>query len=328
MHLIKKNILRLLRAIYWKISSLSLQRDVKQTKQFEKFVELKDQDASDYIRNLLSSGKPCLISKFGGFELSALEQYKSLQQSSYSWKDFYEYISLKRNTLWWPKGIDGLCQNAGFFPNDFSLLEKYYDVNMDAIRQIDVLGSYLPMEKFFEDELLNAKKVNLEGFYAPFFFTKPWTSVLSEKKVLVVHPFDKDIEKQYARRSLIWDNKDVLPEFTLITYKSVQSMLGIKTPYKDWFAALEKMKQDIAQIDFDVALVGCGAYGMPLAAHIKKLGKQAVHLAGWTQVLFGILGKRWEEDTRMQKYINSYWIHPSSEFVPAEASKIENGCYW
>ena len=49
------------------------------------------------------------------------------------------------------------------------------------------------------------------------------------------------------------------------------------------------------KIDFDVAIIGCGAYGFPLAAKLKQAGKQAIHLAGATQLLFGIKGKRWEE---------------------------------
>ena len=42
---------------------------------------------------------------------------------------------------------------------------------------------------------------------------------------------------------------------------------------KSWFDALDKMYKDIRELDFDVAIVGCGAYGLPLAAKIKSLGK-------------------------------------------------------
>ena len=47
---------------------------------------------------------------------------------------------------------------------------------------------------------------------------------------------------------------------------------------------------------FDIAIIGCGAYGLPLAAKLKKEGRQAIHLAGVTQLMFGIKGKRWEEN--------------------------------
>ena len=34
----------------------------------------------------------------------------------------------------------------------------------------------------------------------------------------------------------------------------------------------------IDKIDFDVAIIGCGAYGIFLADYIKSLGKKAIHL--------------------------------------------------
>lgn len=323
-------LLRVLKAIYVKSSQILFRTHKKQTRQYQEYVELYDKSANDYIRELLETGKPCMISKFGTIELSVLVQYWSLRQKRYSLRDMYDYITCKRSALWWPRegGVNALCSNAGFFPNDFGLLGKYYEVNIAAIRNIDVLGSYQYGEKYFSEELGQAKRVNLDGYYAPYFYKNPWTKALKNKKILVVHPFSEDIRSQYERRSQLWKNPDVLPDFELITYKSVQSILGIKTPYKTWFEALDKMEQDIAQIDFDIAIIGCGAYGMPLASFVKNLGKQAIHMAGWTQVLFGIIGKRWEDDVRFNDIINDYWVHPSKENVPKEAKKIEGGCYW
>ena len=114
----------------------------------------------------------------------------------------------------------------------------------------------------------------------------------------------------------------------VITYKSVQSMLYTKTVYNNWFEALEEMKKDIASIDFDIAIVGCGAYGMPLSAYIKQIGKTAIHMAGWTQILFGIKGKRWEENPKVIPFINEHWIKPFPYNTPQKADKIEGGCYW
>ncbi|MBD4336261.1 hypothetical protein GUH15_09405, partial [Xanthomonas citri pv. citri] len=77
----------------------------------------------------------------------------------------------------------------------------------------------------------------------------------------------------------------------------------------DWFEALEYMESEISKMDFDIALIGCGAYGMCLAAHVKRMGKTAIHLAGWTQMLFGVYGKRWVEDQpEYAKFINQFWI--------------------
>ena len=68
---------------------------------------------------------------------------------------------------------------------------------------------------------------------------------------------------------------------------------------------------------------------MPLAAHVKRIGKQAIHLAGWTQVLFGITGRRWEvHDIRMKHLINEFWIRPDESERPINFKQVEDGCYW
>ena len=77
-----------------------------------------------------------------------------------------------------------------------------------------------------------------------------------------------------------------------------------------------------------VGLFGCGAYGMPLAAYCKEIGKKAVHLGGATQLLFGIKGKRWDCYDYISSLYNEYWVRPSEQEKPKNANKIESACYW
>ena len=72
------------------------------------------------------------------------------------------------------------------------------------------------------------------------------------------------------------------------------------------------------KIDYDIALIGCGAYGFPLAAYAKKTGHQAVHIGGSLQLLFGIKGKRWEKSGCYTIHCNyedllknPAWVRPS-----------------
>ena len=99
------------------------------------------------------------------------------------------------------------------------------------------------------------------------------------------------------------------------------------------------MKKEIDSKEYDICLIGCGAYGFPLAAHIKRKGKKAVHLGGALQLLFGIKGKRWENPNYGVKewgipygsystLINQYWISPNQNEKPTNANQVENGCYW
>ena len=82
-------------------------------------------------------------------------------------------------------------------------------------------------------------------------------------------------------------------------------------------------------MDFDVALLGCGAYNLPLCAFIKgTMKKPAVYLGGDCQIFFGISGRRWENNEYVNNHKNEYWIYPDASETPASAYDVENGCYW
>ncbi len=301
---------------------------------YYEYVDLYDQDANDYILQLLSKDYTygLMISKFGTVELSNIiaAHYNKLSNwNKEFFKDFLNYnVSLNLHST-----LKSLCSNAGFFPYNIDLGREFYKRMLKDMPEIDILGSYIYQEKYVESFLTGIKKrVNLDGFYAPFLWKNPWTKALKGKRVLVVHPFVESIRYQYENnRTKLWDNPDVLPEFKeLLTLKAVQSIADAKEqPYKDWFEALKYMEDEISKLDFDIAIIGCGAYGMCLAAHIKRMGKIAIHLAGWTQMLFGVYGNRWIKDQpEYSKLINKYWIRPNENERPKGSEKIEGGCYW
>ena len=122
----------------------------------------------------------------------------------------------------------------------------------------------------------------------------------------------------------------MMPDFELKTIKAVQTIAGEKSEFKDWFEALNWMKNEILKVDFDVCIIGCGSYGFPLAAHVKRIGKKAVQMAGSTQLLFGVKGRRWEFDPYQPftNFINEYWVRPDQTEKPKNASIVESACYW
>lgn len=88
------------------------------------------------------------------------------------------------------------------------------------------------------------------------------------------------------------------------------------------------MTEEALKRDFDVAIIGCGAYGFPLAARLKAAGKQAIHLGGAVQIMFGIIGARWYAVPEVRKLFNEHWVHPATDEVPENAKIVEGGCYW
>jgi hypothetical protein len=294
-----------------------------------KMFPMKDYSNELIYENLLSD-KPVMIARFGSNEIACMINYLGVSNPE-SFKSISGFIKGKTPLWWWNKStINQMGIGAGFFPTEIDPIEKFCKLMIEDITYVDILGSYLKEEQFFNDELKNANRVVLEDL-EPMFARRPWTWALEGKNILVIHPFTETIEEQYKKRELLFEN-NLLPEFNLITLKAVQSVAGSKTEYKDWFKALDSMKAQIDEIDFDICIIGCGAYGLPLAAHVKRLGKKAIHLGGATQLLFGIKGRRWVDNPVLfYPYINlfnEHWVYPLEINRPKDASKVEDACYW
>jgi len=283
--------------------------------------------SNDLIYKSLMDNKPIMIARLGSVELTCLCNYIAVHNKKF--KTVHGFISGKTPPWWWNLSTIKLMQsNAGFFPIETNKIEKFCHQMIIDMQEVNILGSWLKEEKFYKAELSDSKKVMLEDL-EPFFSNNPWTHALENKKILVVHPFAETIESQYKKRKLIFSSA-LLPDFELKTIKAVQSIAETKTDFSDWFEALDWMKNEIEKVDFDICILGCGAYGFPLAAHIKRMGKKAIHLGGVTQLLFGIKGKRWEEYV-VYPYTNLYnehWVRPGDNEKPKNAQIVEGACYW
>lgn len=230
------------------------------------------------------------------------------------------------------KSCEQLYTCAGFFPNDTALIPQFNNVMKDACRQADILGVWqTPCEDYFIKKYCTSLKATcVLKSIEPWWYDNPWSAALKGKKVLVIHPFEDSIINQYKNHDKLFSNHLILPDFELKTLKAVQTA-GNQTDdrFKNWFEALEWMCGECEKTDFDIALVGCGAYGFPLAAHIKKIGKQAVHFGGSLQILFGIKGRRWDELVPdVVAMYNDYWHYPMDSETPKGHEGVEGGTYW
>jgi hypothetical protein len=289
-----------------------------------------NQGASNLIRDGLESNVPFAVSRFGHSELRTLLTYIHIQENTSNFHKLLSFIKGEKVEAWWNENtIKIITHNAGLFPKEIELIENFCQLTLTDMREIDVLGSWLGGEMWIKPMMPDTKFMRFYDFYH-FLNKEPWTSGLKGKKVLVVHPFSKSIQQQYKLKDQIFTGANTLPDFELITYKAVQSIAGNKPPgFDNWFQALDSMKSDFSNIDFDVAILGCGAYGMPLAAFIKRdLKKKAIHLGGNTQILFGIKGSRWENDPKFNHIFNQHWIKPLPEETPAGHQTIDSNCYW
>jgi hypothetical protein len=276
---------------------------------------------SQRIQQALRADEPFLVARLGSVE--ATNCLTTLWEQKAFWATRWLTSPFRGSTR------TSALANAGIFPNDEVTIQRFSEIYLEAMTAIDLLGSWMHQEYYLRDRgyLPLAQTTHLENM-VPFIGDDPWSYALEDKRVLVVHPFKDSIERQYARRELLFKDSRVLPEFEMIVYPAVQS-IGGNSQFSSWIDALEHMKHDIAQLEFDVAILGCGGYGLPLGAYVKELGKQAIHLGGVTQCLFGIKGRRWVEDYGWDKlYFNEHWVYPAETERPEGADAVEDACYW
>lgn len=222
-----------------------------------------------------------------------------------------------------------LCDMAGVYGN---CIDEFCTEYIKSIQSCDIqiywnLDSIITHQnKIFKKYCSHSTFVENRSI-EPFYFKIPWSLDLKNKKVLIISPFSESIKEQYKNKDDIWFNK-ILPDFDLITYKSIQS-IGDKGPHQNWVQSLNFMKEEISNLDFDIALLGCGAYGMPLASYIKNnLKKSSIYIGGSIQILFGIKGKRWDNNSEIVSMYNEYWKRPKKEETPDNFAVVEGGTYW
>lgn len=268
-------------------------------------------EGNQLIYEKLKTNTPFFVGRGGATEMRCIDEY--LSSGNYSEKIKNEISML-----------------SGVFPNDQNSLNRFCELYMQSMETADVLVLWGvgAESKVVHQKCRNAEFTELHAL-EPYYFDNPWSAALSDKKILVIHPFKESIITQYSRREYIFPNRDVLPKFqSLECIKAVQSMAGETTEFDSWFEALDYMKKEISSKDFDVAIIGAGAYGLPLASFCKQLGKQAIQMSGATQLLFGIKGKRWENHPIISKFYNESWVRPMESETPSQKNRVEGGSYW
>ena len=272
---------------------------------------LSEEDGNVYIRTMIESGEAAFVARGGATERRCIAEY--LKKQKFSDKIKKEIFEL-----------------SGVFPTDAKTLKNFCELYISSMESADLICLWgVGAESQVVHTRCSRSKFTKLHTLEPYYFDKPWSEALIDKKVLVIHPFKKTILSQYSRREQLFPGLTILPEFkSLECIQAVQSIAGEKTNFESWFSALKYMKQKILEVDFDIAIIGAGAYGLPLASYCKEIGKQAVQMSGATQLLFGIKGKRWDEHPVISKFYNDAWVRPDESETPTHKQKVEGGSYW
>ena len=286
------------------------------------------QESNKYITDLIRSDKPFLISRLGiGQETVTTYNYFACGKFSEG-------------------NVKILSNNGGIYCktcDDVILFCKTYN---NAIKISDAIALWEPPlvndilipQNFFCKRYDKLYHLCVDVLEPPKYMIGtdivPWTHSLKDKKVLIINPFTNSFKKQLDANFVFFNKskkKIFLENQEFLFYKTYNTSAGNHL-HKNWLETYIIMCKDISKIDFDIALLGCGGYGLPLCHYIRsKLNKSAIYIGGSLQLLFGVIGKRWEEDDTWKKIFDKEqpnFIRPDDSEQLKNKELVEGGCFW
>jgi hypothetical protein len=276
---------------------------------------LNEAQAHLLIGAAIRDARPFAMGKLGGTETRAIYHTERFLQI-----DFIYGLS-------WIKYGRQLLMLAGVYPlnkrifHDFAALYK-----KSVLPSCDFIFAWQNSKK--ESTLIRkfASQAQTTSGFLQDFVPGSWIQHLAGKRVLVISPFSETVQRQHPKRPQIWQRVPELGvDFELLTLSCPLHSHMVPPVHADWFIALEAMKAGMRQLDYDVLLVGAGAWGLPLATAAKEAGKVGIHMGGNVQLLFGIKGARW--DSYPDLY-NEHWVYPAESETPKGVENVEGSCYW
>ncbi len=245
-----------------------------------------------------------------------------------------ELFFYDERTLWPANGLMGRRKERnGAFRSDEEW-KKYEETVRQNLSETDAIFAFRSYKyKYLRDIYISGAPMFTADALCPIGREDAWTFELKGKKVLVVSAFDEYIQKQFARIDKVFPVGNPWPDMELLTVKSVwfASYESRDQRFDSYFDALQYLYDECMKQDFDVALLCCSWFGLDLAPMLKRAGKKAIQMGGDMQMMFGIRGKRWDNNSFFSPYFNDYWIRPGPKDMGVSGEvvqRMDGGCYW
>jgi hypothetical protein len=279
------------------------------------------------LQALIKEGIPFAAGKIGAGEGRALVNYLNYTLNEISPVQWNAHPHME------------LYEIAGVFPPSPEMFDRFCELYLNYIKDIDLIEAWQhPLEEFLITHTCPSAIRCAARSIEPWHHDTPWTASLRDKKILAISPFGDTIEKQtqpnrhyYSReaaRKRIWPRKNILWECDVSVLKVPFCASVQPSAFASWDQGLKIISDEISKLDFDVALIGAGAWSLPLAVFCKKIGKIGIHTGGGTQLFFGIKGRRWDNHPLISPHYNPNWTRPLEHETPPLKDIVEEGCYW
>lgn len=277
------------------------------------------------IGEMILKNGPCAMGKIGTTELLGLEYLHRWIQPPYP------------QAASWHRPAKRLYECSGLFPVRRDIFYRWADEYQASLLQLDLVSQWQVgpcYETALEAALLDrlCPRAVRVGYYFLRILNPhaPWLNDLAKLRWLVVHPFEETIRVQLPHLAELGVYSESARGDLARRARDTAILACPQLPYmvpprhRDWFETLDDLKSKMGKMEFDIALIGAGAWSLPLVAHAKAMGKKGMHLGGSLQLMFGIKGGRFDNN----RIYNSHWIRPLSKDIPTNYRLMENGAYW
>ncbi len=291
---------------------------------------------SDTLR-LLTRSEPIFLSRIGGSDTNAVACFLQMQERPSG--ELEEQLSHHKMMVQRFNGFYDTRSDAGTFIKYLNCITECYEATSHTfLCNYQLLSMYLPdniAKPFFRSDIEGRRGFELlmdrvaairpDSRCYPYTFVEKVVShpltlfnvfgaALEGKRVLVVSPFAESIETNFHRRASFFKNYDY-PDFTLAVCNVPITYAGLPAefyPDADWFDTVERLKRSVSEIQFDIALLSCGSYALPIGRYIcEELGRKSVYVGGVLQLFFGVTGRRYAGNQFFENQMNlDSFIYP------------------
>jgi len=241
--------------------------------------------------------------------------------------------------------LQTMAQTPGIHITSQETLKNYVQCYVNAVRNCDMLGiwdnvMYSQAIDFynFSKKMIPQKPIFHSCALEPFYFFCPskynngvdcrLDRIWKGKRILVISSHINTIKQQVKNLDKIFKPYKIFNNNTF-TFVCPPKTMAFNHENKDWVGHFEDFKKRVDGQEFDIALVSCGGYGMPICDYIySSMNKSCMYLGGPLQLLFGIMGKRWLNHETLKEYYNEFWTRPLEEDRPINHHLCEHGHYW
>ncbi|NJN81553.1 MAG: hypothetical protein HC802_04225 [Caldilineaceae bacterium] len=231
---------------------------------------------------------------------------------------------------------------SGLFPVERAFYARFTEAYVEHLLNLNCLGLFFDLPDH-EMRIIHHFKPPAALVYfgdqepdrsSPADDSRCYLPLFANKRLLLVSPYasflrDRANEATFTRvwaktgKGWFWPASVDALEFPYGYEQATQAKYGTALDLFD------EIVERMSRLRFDIALIGAGGLGIPLASAAKKMGKVGLSLGGHLQTIFGVNGKRWRHRKCWQRrYFNEWWVDLPASYRPSTKQVSDGGAYW